>query len=226
MQMLKSAELGSNIQAFIVLYMRDAVSNVAIEQPVETQAFVRYPGESDFVLFQTPMRSLSGGYTVYLGNASALLPSGLNPADNIEFSIEVNARGYEHFQTTLMVNASQLIPVDTTVTTLQHSVEARLINTPFIQHTVDLQPNPVGLQGAVIDDNDFSVPIAGVNVRVIDPVIAPAVTSDTQGRYRIDTLPVASRVTLEVDNLGQVTTFQHIVDFATPLNTRIISLNG
>lgn len=226
MQMLKSVELGCNIQAFIVLRITHAISQEAIERPVDMRAYVRYPGNTNFELFNAPMRVLSGGYTVYMGTASTAFRSNLNPADNVEFRFEVNAQGYEPFQDIITVNALQLTPIDSAATTLRHSVEAMLINAPIIQHTINLQPHPVGLQGAVIDDNDLSTPLSGVNVRVIDPVVAPAVTSDTQGRYRIDSLPVASSVTIEVDNSGQVTTFQHLVDFATPLNTRIISLNG
>lgn len=226
MQALRGVELASNIQALIVVQMSDAISNTAIEQASSLQTFVRYPGELDFKRFSATLRTLAGGYFVYLGNANDVFPSGLDPSDSVDFRFDINATGYDSLQSTQVLSASFIAPVATTITTAQNSVEALLVNAPLIQQNFSLQPNSVGLRGSVIDDNDFSNPIAGVSIRVVAPAIEPAVISDSQGRYRIDRLPVTSSITLEIDNLGDVTTIQHLVDFATPLNTRIISLNG
>ncbi|MGK0399427.1 MAG: hypothetical protein ACJA0I_001729 [Gammaproteobacteria bacterium] len=226
MQALRGIELGAKIQALIVLQVNDAISGAAIEKTESLHTSVRYPGEAEFNPFPAAMRILAGGYFVYIGSALSVFPNGLDPADDVEFQFDVFATGYGNFQSIIVVNAAAVIPVSTTVISLQHSVEAMLVDAPVIQQSISLQPNPIGLQGSVIDDNDFSNPISGVSIRVITPVNEPAVISDAQGRYRIDTLPVASSVTLEIDHLGDVTTVQHLVDFATPLNTRIISLNG
>ncbi|MFT4653166.1 MAG: hypothetical protein ACI82S_000809 [Patiriisocius sp.] len=226
MQALRGLEIGSNIQALIVLQMSDAISNAAIEQANSLRTSVRYPGELDFKPFNATLRTRAGGYFVYVGNASAVFPSGLDPADNVEFSFDINATGYDSLQSTQAISVSAILPVAVPITTPLHSLEALLVSAPIIQQNFSLQPIPVGLQGSVIDDNDFSNPIAGVSIRVVAPAIEPAVISDAQGRYRINSLPVTSSITLEIDNLGDVTTIQHLVDFATPLNTRIISLNG
>ncbi|MEH6453928.1 MAG: carboxypeptidase-like regulatory domain-containing protein [Psychromonas sp.] len=225
-QTLRSIELGCNIQALIVVQLNDAISNTAIEQATSLQTFVRYPGEVDFSPFSAHLRNIAGGYFVYVGNASDIFPKNLNPADSVDFRFDISATGYDTMQATQVVSATAITPLSTAVITPQQSVDALLVNAPVIQQNFSLQPNSVGLQGSVIDDNDFSNPIAGVSVRVIAPAIEPAAISDAQGRYRLDSLPVASSVTLEIDNLGEVTTIQHLIDFATPLNTRVISLNG
>ncbi len=65
-----------------------------------------------------------------------------------------------------------------------------------------------------------------INIKITLPVVGATVISDLQGRFRIETLPVAKAVEIEVDLAGDITLVEHLIDYATPLNKRVISLNG
>jgi len=60
----------------------------------------------------------------------------------------------------------------------------------------------------------------------VAPVSLPAVTSDARGRFSIDALPIVQTVTINAELDGESTSVNHVIDYTTPLNTRIISLNG
>src|SRR5690606_35490600 len=95
---------------------------------------------------------------------------------------------------------------------------------PLVHHLLALQPSPVGINGRVISDHDFNAPLAGISIQVTDPLVLAPVISDAQGRFRIDALPVAESVTLQLE--GSDSTIHHVIDYTPPFNTRIFSLSG
>lgn len=226
MTAIRGIELAANLQALFTLQISDGVSEQSLPVVPEVALRVRYPAQTEYAPFGLQPRWLAGGFMVFGANAAAVFPEGLNPADNVDFRFEISAQGYVATQIDRQVSAAAITPSTESITTPNNHFDAMLIDAPVISLEVQLQPNPVALAGMVIDDNDFSSPIAGANVRVIAPSVEPAVVSDGLGRYRIDALPVAASVTLEIDDQGAVSTVEHIVDFSTPQNTRIISLNG
>ena len=80
--------------------------------------------------------------------------------------------------------------------------------------------------GVVIEDNDLAAPLSGVSLQIIAPELLPAVLSDELGRFRINALPLAAAVTIEISWGDAVSTINHVVDYTTLFNPRIISLTG
>lgn len=224
--MLAKAESAAVQQAIIVGQVTNALTGEAIRVPLGIEVAVRFPDTTQFRAFASPVSALAGGYFVIAGDPVSLLPHGLDPADALEFRFSVSAPGFSPLEQTASVSAADAMPSPLELELVGHRVTIDLISAPLLQQNLALTPLPVGLVGVVIDDHDPNVPVAGVSIQVIAPEIGSAVVTGADGRYRIDSLPIASSVTVQVDADGDLTTFEHLVDYATRFNQRIISLNG
>ena len=226
MSNLRSVEIGAVQQALVVGQVTNSLTNEAISSALNVEVAVRYPGDTQFQAFPAKVRIMPAGYFSIAGSPTRVLPLQLAPADTVEFRLNVSAPGFTLLEDIVSVSAASATPSVTTEVLASHNVEVALIAAPLLQRSLALDPLPVGLTGVVIEDNDQSRPLSGVSIQVIAPEIGSAVTSDVRGRYRIENLPIAQSITLQMALDGDLTTTEHIIDYTIPLNTRTISLNG
>lgn len=186
----------------------------------------RLPGETEFRPLRAKLRFTSAGYFCAIGIAEQVLPQGLAADAELALRFRVTAPRFEELVAIVALAAAAVTVVPDEGTVADHTLPLRLISAPVVHQVLALQPLPVGIAGWVISDHDFNAPLAGVSVHVTEPVVQAPVISDAQGRFRIDTLPVAESVTLQVEGSDSSTTIKHVIDYTTPFNTRIISLNG
>lgn len=223
MTVLRQVSLGVARQALVT----GRVSNALTGEGVTPESLVlemRLPGTTEFRPLRVGLRFTSGGYFSAAGVAEQVLPQGL-PADaDLELRFRVSAFAYSDLESVVVVPAPALKVVAEDAALGSHTLPVRLVTAPVLHHLLALQPTPVGISGRVISDHDFNAPLAGISIQVTEPVVLAPVISDAQGRFRIDALPVAEAVTLQVE--GSDSTIHHVIDYTTPFNTRIISLNG
>lgn len=222
---LKNVELAGAQQALFTGQVVNALTGAGLTQ-YALELVMRLPGETAFRPLPCQLVKSSAGYFAASGVAVQALPQQLDPGDLIEFRFIVASPGFSEQQITANVSAASITATETASTLAGHEVTLQIINAPVLHQIIALQPVAVGLQGMTIEDNDPSAPLNGVSVQVIEPVILPPVVSDTQGRFRIPSLPIAHSVVLHVVLGGESFNITHHIDYNSPLNTRMISLNG
>lgn len=222
---LKSVELGVAQQALVTGQVIDAVTGSGVT-PDSLFLEMRFPGETEYRMVRASLRLGSAGYFSFSGAARRVFPQSLDPTAEVELRFNVSARFYTALQTSVLVAAETIIAPVSIAELGNHELELRVISAPVVHAVLTLAPTPVGISGLVIGDHDLNSPLEGASIQVIEPIVQPAVLSNSQGRFRINALPLAQTITLQVE-LGDVSTkINHVIDYTTPFNTRIISLNG
>lgn len=222
---LRSVELGVAQQALVTGQVIDAVTGSGITPDVMSLQ-MRFPGETQYRNVPANLRLASAGYFSFSGIAARVFPQNLDPSDELELRFNVSAYSYSSLQITVLVAAAAIVAPPATAELGNDELALRLIAAPVVHQVLTLAPVQVGINGLVIGDHDPNSPLEGASIQVIAPIVQPAVLSNSQGRFRINALPLAQSVTLQVE-LGDVsTTINHVIDYTTPFNTRIISLNG
>lgn len=105
-------------------------------------------------------------------------------------------------------------------------VTISLYDAPMINQDLALTPEPVHLAGRVvgIDDN---APIVGADCEVTAPESRPAVTTDGDGFFTIQNLPVALEITVRVTHPDFETLDTTVpLDFSQPVNQQKFGLTS
>ncbi len=219
-------EISSINQTIISGQVLNSLTGESIEHKLAIKTNMRLPGSLEFKPLNAPVSLKSGGYFSVSGSPERILPIHLDMADSVEFKIEISASGFVSIEDLIIVAAPEVMPEQRNEEISGKLMSVNLIDAPIISKVYQLLPEPVGLSGLLIEDNDPASPVNGANVRVIAPDVSSSVVTNQFGRFRLEQLPVATAVTIEVDVAGDLTTVEHLVDYATALNTRVISLNG
>ncbi|WP_350282049.1 carboxypeptidase regulatory-like domain-containing protein [Nitrosomonas sp.] len=225
MRVLRNIGLGAAQQALFTGQVINALTGAAVV-PAAMTLEMRLPGQVEFRPLRVGLRFISAGYFCASGVAEQVLPQRLEGDAEVELRFRVSAPAYNDLEVVMAASAAD-ITVETVMEDLGgHTLPLRLVAAPIVRRVLAMQPVPVGLRGRVISDHDFDAPLAGASIQVTEPELQAAVVSNTRGRFRIDALPVSQSVTLKVEQGGNSATIHHVIDYTTPFNTRIISLNG
>lgn len=111
--------------------------------------------------------------------------------------------------------------VERTLSVGGQSVTASAISGAPFDFSLVLPPKPVALAGTILRNNDPADPVIGATVSALPAL--PASTDDL-GRFRIPALPVLEKLTLSIDDGGNVTEVTFRPDFTKPENLLTLSL--
>lgn len=225
MSPLQSAELASAQQALISGRVQNALTGAGI-RPQLLQLSLRATPDAPLAALPAKIQFSGNGYFSLVGVASALFPQQLPAASSAELNYQVSAEGYSPLQGSVLLSQNSITAVAANEQLAGYELSVSRISAPAVHLQLSLVPLPVGLTGVVIEDNDLAAPLSGVSLQIIAPEVLPAVLSDELGRFRINALPLAAAVTLEISWGDAVSTINHVVDYTTLFNPRIISLTG
>lgn len=226
MTTMRSVEVSVVRQALVSGQVIDGLTGQGLRGAFSVDISLKLAGSSQFKPFAATPRILPGGYFVLSGNPVDILPARLAPADSVEIRIAVSAPGYAAAEEVVVVDGASITPSPVAVDIAEQTYQLALIDAPVLQSLITLLPVAVGISGIVVDDNDLDSPVVGASVQVIAPDVLAAVISDSNGRYRIENLPIVESVTVRAELGSEASSVEHFVDYTTPLNFQIISLNG
>lgn len=210
-------------QALVVGRVADDLTGRAPDGPVDVSLELRVTGQPEFRPFPVEARFLAGGYFRYAGAPLRVFPPVEDP-DSLEFRLIVSAPGYEPVQTDFSLSASDVTAVEEQIAVGGHDVTVRTFpGLPSVQD-VALEPDPVGLAGWIIDDADPEIPVVGASVEITAPAARGPVLSDDRGYFRIEDLPLALAVTVEITKDARTLTREVRIRTDEPLNQRTFSL--
>jgi hypothetical protein len=166
---------------------------------------------------------MDGMYFTCAGAPERVFPRLLDD-EVLELRLRVEAPGYAPAEVDFTLTAADVNPVPETVTLADLVVEVD--SYPNLPASVDvpLRPEAVALGGWVIDDDDPDTPVAGASARVTAPEPRGPVTTDARGYFRIDDLPVALAVTVEITLDTRTLTREVALQPTVPINQRTFSL--
>ncbi len=210
-------------QALVAGRIRDALTGAAPARLSSLALALRRGGESVFRPYPGTIRLLDGMHFTTWGSPGRLFPAG-PPLAGLDFRLEVHAPGYEAEVVDFSIPAHELTPVDERVRVGER--EVRVQGYPSLPRFVEvaLTPMPVALGGWVIDDHDPETPVPGATARITAPAPRGPVTSDARGYFRIENLPVALSVTVEIQQGSRSLVQEVPIRPADPLNERTFSL--
>lgn len=211
-------------QALVVGRIHDALRGTAPADVASlTVAFRKGGGAGAFLPFPEAPRLLDGMYYACAGAPEAVL-SDLGPADGLDLRVTVEAPSYQAATVEATLPPTALGSVDEPATV--GGIDTVLRRWPGLPAVVDvpLQPLPVALEGRVIDDHDPAQPVVGATARVTAPESRGPVTTDARGAFRIENLPVALAVTVEIALGPRTLTAEVEVEPDVPMNQRTFSL--
>ena len=225
MSSLQTAELASAQQALISGRVHNAITGAGI-RPKQLALSLRATPDAPLTALSAKVQFSQNGYFSLIGVASAIFPQQLPAASSAELNYQVSAEGYSPLQGSVLLSQSSITAVAAHEELAGYEINVSRISAPAVHLQLALVPLPVGLTGVVIEDNDLAAPLPGVSLQITAPEVLPAVLSDELGRFRINALPLAAAVTIEISWGDAVSTINHVVDYTTLFNPRIISLTG
>jgi hypothetical protein len=114
-----------------------------------------------------------------------------------------------------LARATRDIEIDGVTLPVRHIVGA-----PF-EMIAARDPAPVRLLGQVLLDGDPTTPASGLGVTIA--ALPASTTTDINGRFRIDALPVAETVSIAFSDGTDTVTVSYRPDFLAPVNTGVFS---
>ena len=146
----------------------------------------------------------------------------LPDSGEIEITLSVAIPGRVPFDRRRTVPAAHLALVERAIVLHGRTLRMALVSGAPFDFSIGLAPAPVALAGILIEGNDPAEPVTDGEVSAPP---APAVSTDSGGRFFIPALPVLESVTLEISRGGEVIeTVPHRPDFTKRVNTITLSV--
>lgn len=174
----------------------------------------------------TLARRPGGWFALHLVPGAELSDLASTAADagvpDVTLTAHVTVQGRETVEVTRAVPAADLAIETPTVEIGPLLTVQRVVGAPVDVSTA-VPPRAVGLRGVVLRAHDPAEPVPGATVAVDG---GPTVTTDADGRFVVDALPLAATVEVTVSDGTATTTASVRPDFGRPFQLLTVSLPG
>lgn len=220
--MLRNTDAISTRQALIVGQITDSLTGLPpINKPAIALTFQSEPSRA-YPLVSTIQPN--GVFSFNGDSGRAFVP--LSGGATLNLRLTASATGYEAatFDFSLSEGDLALTPQERLIA--GQSVTIDLYDAPLINQELALSPDPIHLSGQVVGIDD-DAPIAGADVEVTAPENRPAVTTDDDGFFTIQNLPVALEITVQLTHPDFETLETTIpLDYSQPVNQQKFALTS
>lgn len=143
-----------------------------------------------------------------------------SPVPAMQFRLEVTAPGYQPLQHEFEMASDRLASLLEAMTLAGESRQVTRVAGPPEELDLPLSPVPLRLTGQVLLDGDPDSPMANAEITVTAPEARPAVTSDDEGFFAIDNLPLAREITLTLSDGSEEQEQSLVLDYRQPVNNQ------
>lgn len=213
-------------QVLITGQVVDTLTERPVLSPPLVELFYQTPAGEPPRRYPLLARLYPGDLFVFSGAPAFVFPR-LAAGGTLDLRLTVSASNYQ----TWSVDFS-LSPTDLALTEQPRQVEGRTVSVavlaaPLFQQQINLLPQPVHLNGQVVNANEPDTPIQNAEVRVIGPETRGPVNTDADGFFILHNMPVALEIRVRVDRSGFTTLETPIaLDYRQPVNRQIFALNS
>jgi hypothetical protein len=224
-QVLRSVDTVVTHQALITGRVTDGLTGGPTHYPftieLRYQTAVGQPQRS----YPLTPRTEPSGLFVFPGVPTTAFPR-LSPGETLELRLAVSAPRYQGQEVDITLTDADLTLADQTLDAGGFTATASVLDAPLVEQTFALLPEPVHLGGRVVSADDPEQPIPNAEVRITAPEARGPITTDVNGFFTLQNLPVAQEVTVQVsappDFVQRVTTLR--LDYRQPVNHVAITL--
>lgn len=165
------------------------------------------------------------GLFVFPGAPTTAFPR-LSPGEILDLRLAVSAPRYQGQEVNFTLTDTDLTLTAQTLDAGALTATASVLDAPLVEQTFALLPEPVHLGGRVVSADDPEQPVPNAEVRITAPEARGPVTTDVDGFFTLQNLPVAEEVTVQVSappSFVQRVTTVHL-DYRQPVNRIAIAL--
>ena len=224
-QNLRSVDTVVTHQALIVGRVTDGLTGRPTLYPFTVE--LRYQTGVGQPLRSYPLtpRTEPSGVFVFPGAPTTAFPQ-LSPGETLDLRLVVSAARYQGQEVDITLSNADLALTDQTLNAGALTAIASVLDAPLVEQTFALLPEPVHLGGRIVSADDPEQPVPNAEVRITAPDARGPVTTNVDGFFTLQNLPVAEEVTVQVSappNFVQRVTTVHL-NYRQPVNHVAIAL--
>ena len=206
-------------QALIVGHVTDGLTGRPTLRPPTVELYYQTPVDQPTRRYPLTSRLDSSKLFVFAGKPATAFPR-LSPGGTLDLRLTVSAPRYQTQNVDFTLSDVDLTLVERTLDIEGESLSVFVLNAPLLEQNVALLPEPVHLGGRVVNAEDPEEPIANAQITVTAPEVRGPVSTNAEGFFTLNDLPVAQEVTVQVSGLPS---FEEVVttvrlDYRQPVN--------
>lgn len=206
-------------QALVTGRLLGRISGQAVDAEPEMTLHYKRAGQSEYRPCPVVAGMDSQGYFVFSTNQANLFAE-VTPTPDFDFRLQISAPRYQSLSHEFSLTGTELTPVSETIDLLGKSYTVQQLPSPATTLSLRLDPEPLRLTGRVLQDGDPETPLAGAGVQITAPESRPPVTTDSEGYFAIDDVPLARQATLTLSHGGIDKTRDVVLDYNRPVVNR------
>jgi hypothetical protein len=211
-------------QALITGQVRDGLTGGALlYAPVVTLHYQAAAGEPERP-YPLAARIYPGGRFVFASAPATTFPR-ISTRATLDLLLRASAARYQTEEVPFSLSAAALTPAGVIREIDGRDLMLLLLEAPLLDQTIALQPQPLHLNGRVVDADSPDEPIANASVTILEPVPVGPLQTGTNGYFTFYDLPVATTIRLQVEQTGFVTLDTVVtLDYRQPVNQMTFAL--
>jgi hypothetical protein len=212
------------LQSLITGVVRDALTErLPLYPPIVTLRYQTAPGEPER-RYPLTARLYRNGRFVFPGDPTNAFPR-LSAGRTLDLLLRVSAPRYQTQEIHFSLSDVDLMTTTETREIDGRSITLELLGAHLFEKTVDLLPEPLHLNGRIVEADEADAPIANASVNISGPRNMGPYTTDTDGYFTIYDLPVASQVRINAQHAGFVSLDTWIsLNYHQPVNQMTFTL--
>lgn len=206
-------------QALIVGRVTDGLTNRPTLRPPAVELTYQTPPGQPARSYPLDVRLDSSGVFAFAGMPGTAFPR-LSPGGTLDLRLTVSAPRYQTQNIDFTLADTDLAFVARTLDVDGESLSASVLDAPLREENVALLPEPVHLGGRVVNADDPETPVANAQITITAPEVRGPVSTNADGFFTLQDLPVAQEVTVHVSGLPgfeEIVTIVHL-DYRQPVN--------
>lgn len=211
-------------QALITGEVRDGLTGGALLYPPVITLLYQTPAGGPERPYPLAARIYPGGRFVFAGAPATAFPR-ISAGATLDLLLRVSAPRYQTEVVPLSLSASALTPAEVVREIDGRSLTLPLLEAPLLHQTIALQPQPLHLNGRVVDADSPDEPIASASVTILEPVPIGPLQTGSNGYFTVYDLPVVATIRLQIEQTGFVTLDTvATLDYRQPVNQMTFAL--
>lgn len=211
-------------QALITGQVRDSLTErPTLYPPAVTLLYQTAPGEPER-RYPLTARLYRDGRFVFPGDPATTFPR-LSAGGSLDLLLRVSASRYQTQEIPFSLSSTDLTPGEETRVIDGRALTLPLLEVPLFEQTIDLQPEPLHLNGRIVEADDPGVPIANADASITEPLLIGPLQTDADGYFTFYDLPAVDEVRLQVQRTGFVPLDTVVtLDYRQPVNQMTYAL--
>ena len=169
-------------------------------------------------------RLYRNGRFVFPGDPTIAFPR-LSGGSTLDLLLRVSAPRYQSQEIAFSLSDADLMLTEQAREIDGRSIMLQLLDAPLLEQIVDMLPEPLHLNGRIVEADNPDTPVANVNVRIFAPGEIGSLQTDANGYFTFYNLPVVTNITLRAQRHAfEPLNTNFVLDYRQPVNQMTFAL--